>query len=209
MSKTISINPSEHQTKDVHHHLLSAIAPRPIAWASTIDTEGRPNLAPFSFFNVFGSNPPTLIFSPARRVRDNTTKHTLENILEVPEVVVNIANYALINEMYISSLEFEQGVSEFEKAGLTAITSEVVKPPRVGEAPVSFECTVNQVIATGDNGGAGNLIICTVQRIHIKENILDEDGKISIEKFDPIGRMGGKDYCRIIPESIFQIKANK
>lgn len=204
MSKTISINPAEHKTKEVHQHLLSAIAPRPIAWASTIDKEGRTNLAPFSFFNVFGSNPATLIFSPARRVRDNTTKHTLENILEIPEVVVNIANYALVREMRTSSLEFAQGVSEFDEAGLTAVPSEVVKPPRVGEAPVSFECTVNQVIATGENGGAGNLIICTVQRIHLKEDILDEDGKISIEKLDPIGRMGGVHYCRVIPASIFQ-----
>lgn len=192
----ISIDPKDISTGRLHGYLLGAITPRPIAFASTIDKNGNINLSPFSFFNVFSANPPILIFSPARRGRDNTTKHTYENVLKVKEVVINIVNFDMVQQMSLSSTEYPPGVNEFIKAGLTPIASEVVKPPRVAESPVQFECKVNEVVALGKEGGAGNLVICEVVRIHIKEEILDADGIIDQHKIDTVARMGGNWYSR-------------
>ena len=185
--------------------LQGAVAPRPIAFASTIDKEGNVNLSPFSFFNMFSANPPILIFSPSRRVRDNTTKHTLENVLEVPEVVIHIVGFELVEQMSLASTEYPKGVNEFEKAGLTAVTSDLVSPPRVKEAPVAFECKVNEVKSLGDGGGAGNLVICEVIKIHLSERILDSKGVIDPHKLDPVARLGGNWYSKITPDSLFQI----
>lgn len=190
------IDPKSIKTPELHGILLGAIAPRPIAFASTIDKEGNVNLSPFSFFNVFGSNPPTLIFSPARRGRDNTTKHSYKNVKEIAEVVINIANYPMVEQMSLASTEYDKGVNEFVKAGFTEAKSTKVKPPRVAESPVAFECKVKQIIETGEDGGAGNLIICEVIHIHLNEAILDENGKIDPFKLDPIGRLGGNWYSR-------------
>ena len=192
----LSIDPKEIKTGQLHGYLLGAIAPRPIAFASTIDAEGNPNLSPFSFFNIFGSNPPILIFSPARRVRDNTTKHTLENALATKEVVINVVNYDIVQQMSLSSTEYPEGVNEFEKAGFTMLKSDKIKPFRVAESPVQFECKVNDVIFTGDKGGAGNLIVCEVVKIHISENVLDENGNIDQYKIDLVARAGGSYYTR-------------
>jgi flavin reductase (DIM6/NTAB) family NADH-FMN oxidoreductase RutF len=190
------VDPKSIKTAELHGLLLGAIAPRPIAFASTIDKEGNVNLSPFSFFNVFGANPPILIFSPARRGRNNTTKHSYENVKEVAEVVINIANYPMVEQMSLASTEYEKGVNEFIKAGFTQAKSTKVAPPRVAESPVAFECKVNQVIETGEEGGAGNLVICEVIHIHVNEEILDENGKIDPFKLDPIGRLGGNWYSR-------------
>lgn len=185
--------------------LTSAVVPRPIAFASTIDSAGNVNLSPFSFFNAFGSNPPMMIFSSARRGRDNTTKHTYENVLEVPEVVINMVNYDMVQQMSLSSTEYDKGVNEFVKAGLEEVASEKIKPPRVGESPVSFECLVKQVIETGDQGGAGNLILCEVVMVHIKDEILDEEGKIDPFKLDAVARLGNSWYCRASGEALFEV----
>lgn len=189
----------------MHSYLLGAVAPRPIAFASTIDKAGNINLSPFSFFNVFSANPPIMIFSPSRRGKNNTTKHTYENVLEVPEVVINIVNFAIVQQASLSSTEYEKGVNEFIKSGLTPIDSDRVKPPRVVESPVSFECKVKQVIPLGDQGGAGNLVICEVLLMHIKDEILDEDGKIDQSKLDAVARMGGDYYCRAHGDAIFKV----
>ncbi|SDT89722.1 NADH-FMN oxidoreductase RutF, flavin reductase (DIM6/NTAB) family [Polaribacter sp. Hel1_33_78] len=192
----LSINPKEISTGKLHGYLLGAIAPRPIAFASTIDADGNPNLSPFSFFNVFGSNPPVLIFSPARRVRDNTTKHTLENSLATKEVVINVVNYDIVQQMSLSSTEYPEGVNEFEKAGFTMLPSDEIKPFRVAESPVQFECKVKDVIFTGNEGGAGNLIVCEVVKIHISEDVLADDGSIDQHKIDLVARAGGSYYTR-------------
>lgn len=189
----------------MHGYLLGAIAPRPVAFASTIDKQGNVNLSPFSFFNCFGANPPILIFSPARRGRDNTTKHSYENVLEVPEVVINIVNYAMVEQMSLASTEYDKGVNEFIKSGLTAVVSDLVKPPRVGESPASFECKVLEVKATGTEGGAGNLVICEVVKAHISEDILDEKGVIDPFLLDAVARMGGNWYCRAQGDALFEI----
>ena len=191
-----SYNPKELSTGKLHSFLLSAVAPRPIAFASTIDKEGHPNLSPFSFFNVFSANPPIMIFSPARRVRDNSTKHTLENILETKEVVINVVNYDMVHQMSLSSTEYPENINEFEKAGLQMLKSDLVKPFRVAESPIQFECKVNDVIAMGDEGGAGNLVICEVVRMHIDEEVQDENGHIVQEKLDLVARAGGSYYSR-------------
>jgi flavin reductase (DIM6/NTAB) family NADH-FMN oxidoreductase RutF len=200
----LSLDPKELPQPKLHQYLLGAIGPRPIAFASTIDDQGRPNLAPYSFFNVFSSNPPILIFSPARRGRDNTTKHTLENALAHRECVINIVNYEMVEQMSLASTEYPLGVSEFEKTGLTPIASDVVKPFRVKEAPVQFECKINDVVALGTQGGAGNLVICEVVRIHVAESILDEEGRISPIKIDQVARMGGHWYTRA-NKGLFQL----
>ncbi len=192
----LSIDPKEISTGKLHSYLLGAIAPRPIAFASTIDAEGNPNLAPFSFFNVFGSNPPTLIFSPARSVRNNTTKHTLDNAEETKEVVINVVNYAIVQQMSLSSTMYAKGVNEFEKSGLTMLKSDEVKPFRVAESPVQFECKIKDVIYTGNEGGAGNLIVCEVVKIHIADDVLAEDGSIDQHKIDLVARAGGIYYSR-------------
>lgn len=201
----LTLDPTKIPSHQLHQYLLGAVTPRPIAFASTIDKKGNVNLSPFSFFNCFGHNPPILIFSPSRRGRDNTTKDTYENVLEVPEVVINIVNHAMVQQASLASVEYPRGVNEFVKAGLTPVASSVVKPPRVGEAPVSFECKVMQVIPTGDQGGAGNLVVCQVMLMHIKEEVLDEQGKIDPFKLDAVARLGGDWYCRVTPESIFKV----
>ncbi|WP_299259675.1 flavin reductase family protein [uncultured Aquimarina sp.] len=192
----LRIDPLEVSTGKLHGMMLGAIGPRPIAFASTIDKEGKPNLSPFSFFNVFSANPPILIFSPARRVRDNTIKHTLENAIATKEVVINVVNYDIVQQMSLSSTEYPEGINEFDKAGLTMVASEKIKSFRVAEAPVQFECKVNQVVPMGEEGGAGNLIICEVLLMHVKEEVLDNDGKIDQYKIDQVARMGGNWYTR-------------
>lgn len=200
-----TIDPKEVPVPVMHSYLLGAVAPRPIAFASTVDTEGNVNLSPFSFFNCFGANPPILIFSPARRGKDNTTKHTYENVLEVKEVVINIVSYSIVEQMSLASTEYAKGINEFTKSGLTPVDSVMVKPPRVKEAPVAFECKVNQVIPLGTEGGAGNLVICEVLLMHVNEDILDENEKIDPYKLDAVARMGGSYYCRAQGDSIFEI----
>lgn len=201
----VTINPKEIPVGKMHSYLLGAVAPRPIAFASTIDKEGNVNLSPFSFFNCFGANPPILVFSPARRGRDNTTKHSYENVLEVPEVVINIVNYSMVQQASLASTEYPKGVNEFVKAGFTEVASTMVKPPRVGESPVAFECNVLQVIKTGDQGAAGNLVICEVVLMHIKEDVLDAEGKIDPFKLDAVARMGGDWYCRAQGDALFKV----
>ena len=189
----------------MHALLLGSVIPRPIAFASTVDKSGIVNLSPFSYFNCFGANPPLMIFSPARRGRDNTTKHTYENILEVPEVVIHIVSYSMIYQMSLASGEYPKGVNEFVKAGLTEVPSLKVKPPRVKEAPVAFECKVIQVIPTGEKGGAGNLVICEVIMMHVKEDVLDDSGRIDPHKLDAVARLGGDWYCRVHGNNIFKL----
>lgn len=192
----ISIDPKEISPVKLQGYLQSSVGPRPIAFASTIDKNGTPNLSPFSFFNVFSSNPPILIFSPARRVRDNTIKHTLINCEATREVVINVVNYDIVQQMSLSSTEYPDGVNEFLKSGLTMLPSRVVKPYRVAESPVQFECKINDIIALGTEGGAGNLIICEVVQLHISEAILDENGMIDQHKIDLVSRMGANWYSR-------------
>lgn len=192
----LSIEPKEIPTGKLHRYLLGAVAPRPIAFASTVDKNGCPNLSPYSFFNVFSSNPPVMIFSPNRRVRDNTTKHTYENAKKTGEVVINVVNYAIVQQMSLSSTEYPEGVNEFEKAGLTMLASDLVKPFRVAESPVQFECKVRDIIALGNEGGAGNLILCEILKIHIQEGVLDDEGDIDQHKIDLVSRMGGNWYGR-------------
>ncbi|MEZ4799368.1 MAG: flavin reductase family protein [Flavobacteriales bacterium] len=192
----LTLDPKELPVMKLQAYLQGAVAPRPIALASTIDTEGNVNLSPFSFFNLFSSNPPILIFSPARRGRDNTTKHTYENALSVKECVINIVNYDIVQQASLSSVEYPKGVNEFEKAGFTALASESVAPPRVAESPVQFECKIKEVIALGNEGGAGNLVICEVVKMHINENVLGENGLIDPFKIDQVARLGGDWYSR-------------
>ena len=192
----ISIDPKEVAPAKVQAYLQGAVGPRPIALASTIDTDGAPNLSPFSFFNVFSSNPPILVFSPARRVRNNTVKHTLINVQNTKEVVINIVNYDIVQQVSLASTEYADGVNEFIKSGLTPVESDLVKPYRVAESPVQFECKVNDIIALGDGGGAGNLVICEVVKIHVSEAVLDENGAIDQHKIDLVSRMGGNWYSR-------------
>ena len=192
----ISINPQDLTTANLHSYLLSSVAPRPIAFASTIDAEGHPNLSPFSYFNVFSTNLPILIFSPARRVRDNTVKHTLVNAEAVKEVVINVVNYDLVHQMSLTSTEYPEGVNEFEKAGLTMLPSDEVKPFRVAESPVQLECKINDIVYLGKEGGAGNLIVCEVVKIHITEEVINGDGSINQEALDLVARAGGSYYSR-------------
>ncbi|WP_432411955.1 flavin reductase family protein [Rasiella sp. SM2506] len=201
----ISIDPKEISVGTLHGYLLGAVSPRPICFASTVDAEGNVNLSPYSFFNVFSANPPIMIFSPARRVRDNTTKHTLENILETKEVVINIVSHAMVQQMSLSSTEYDKGINEFTKAGFTQMPSSLVKPPRVKEAPVQFECRVNEVIGLGSEGGAGNLVICEVIKVHLHEEILDANGAIDPFKIDTVARMGGNWYSRA-KEGMFEVE---
>ena len=205
MNNIKSIDPAKLETKEIHKILLSSVAPRPIAFASTIDNKGKVNLSPFSYFNVFSSNPPILIFSPSRRVRDNTTKHTLENAKETKEVVINIVNHSIVEQMSKSSREYDKGVNEFIETGLTQVESLKVKPPRVLESPISFECTVDNIVSLGESGGAGQLVIAKVVQIHINKDYLDSQGNIDSEKLDLVARMGGDWYTRVNKESMFKI----
>jgi len=198
------IDPTEVTVPELHGYLVGAVGPRPVAFASTLDADGRPNLAPFSFFNCFGANPPILIFSPARRGRDNTTKNTYHNVKAVPEVVINVVTYDMVMQTSLASTEYPAGVNEFIKAGFTPIASEKVKPFRVKESPVQFECVVKQVIETGTGGGAGNLVVCEIVMVHIDERVLDEKGKIDQRKIDLVGRMGGAFYVRAHGDALFE-----
>ena len=200
-----TINPSELSPMQVQMILQTAVSPRPIALASTIDKNGNVNLSPFSFFNLFSSNPPILIFSPARRVRDNSTKDTLHNVLEVPEVVIGNVNFNMVQQVSLSSTEYETDVDEFIKSGLTKKPSELVKPPLIGESPVNFECKVIEVKPLGNEGGAGNLVICEVLKIHIREEFLNEEGNLDQKKLDLVSRLGGNWYGRTTPETLFEV----
>lgn len=200
----LTLLPEKLETRDLHGYLLGAVGPRPIAFASTVDRDGKPNLAPFSFFNVFSANPPILIFSPARRVRDNTVKHTLENVMETREVVINVVSHAMVQQMSLASTEYDRGVNEFVKAGFTMLPSEVVTPCRVGESPVQFECEVTKIEPLGESGGAGNLIFSKVIRVHISKDVLTETGTLDPVKLDLVARMGGNWYSRAI-EGLFEV----
>jgi len=204
MSHT-SFEPKELNPGKLHAYLLGGVAPRPIAFASTVDSDGRVNLAPFSYFNVFSANPPVLIFSPARRGRDNTTKHTYENVLEVPEVVVNMVDYNTVHACSLASTEYDKGVNEFVKAGLTEQPSDLIKPPRVLEAPVSFECNVLRVDSFGENPGAGQLVVCEILKMHFRNDILDSNGVPDPEKIDLVGRAGGNFYVRASGDALFEV----
>ena len=201
----LTIDPKTLPIQKLHQYLLGAIGPRPIAFASTIDENGNTNLAPFSFFNVFSANPPIMIFSPARSGRTNETKDTYKNVKVNPEVVINVVNYDIVHQMSLASSPYAPGVSEFEKAGFTALKSDLIRPMRVAESPVQFECIVNEVVELGTEGGAGNLIICEVVKIHISESVLDENGMIDQHKIDLVSRMGGNWYCRADENSMFEI----
>ena len=201
----IKINPKDVTVPELQRHLQSAIGPRPIAFASTIDKDGNPNLSPFSFFNVFSANPPILVFSPARSGRTNTTKDTYNNVKEVDEVVINIVNHDIVHQMSLSSSAYPKEVNEFIKAGFTPIESELIRPARVKESPVQMECRVKQVIELGDQGGAGNLIICEVLLMHIDESILDSNGQIDQHKIDLVGRMGANWYVRANNDALFEV----
>jgi flavin reductase (DIM6/NTAB) family NADH-FMN oxidoreductase RutF len=201
----LTLDPKDLPIPKLHGYLLGAVGPRPIAFASTIDENGVNNLSPFSFFNVFSAAPPILIFSPARNGRTNTTKDTYNNVKAIPEVVINIVNNDILHQMSLSSSPYAPGVDEFVKAGLTPLASETIRPMRVQEAPVQFECKVNQVIELGDQGGAGNLVICEVTKIHIHEEILGEDGMIDQHKINLVARMGGNWYCHANEASMFEV----
>lgn len=201
----LSIDPSTLPVPQLHGYLLGAVGPRPIAFASTVDANGNPNLAPFSFFNVFSANPPIMIFSPARSGRTNTTKDTYNNVKVVPEVVINVVTHEMVHQMSLASSPYEAGTDEFIKAGFTKAASETIKPFRVAESPVQFECVVNEVKELGDGGGAGNLVICEVKRIHIREDLIGEDGKIDQTKIDLVARMGGNWYARAHGGALFEV----
>lgn len=205
MSGFSSFDPAALEGRDLHGKLLGGIAPRPIAFASTVDKTGMPNLAPFSYFNVFSANPPILIFSPARRMRGNTTKHTLENVLEVPEVVINLVDFALVHACSLASGDFPAGVSEFEKAGVTPLPSDTVRPFRVAESPVQLECEVLRVDSLGDEGGAGQLVVCRITRMHFRNDVLNATGQPVPELLDLVGRCGGNSYVRASGEALFEV----
>lgn len=202
----LTIHTEELSTQTLQQYLQAAIAPRPICFASTIDLKGNINLSPFSFFNLFSMNPPICIFSPSRRVRDNTTKHTLDNLKEVPECVINIVNYNMVQQMSLASCEYPKEVNEFIKAGFTPVASELVKPPRVAESPIQLECTVQEIISLGEKAGAGNLVLAEIKRIHINEAVLDENKKINPVKLDLVARLGEDWYTRVTEESLFKVE---
>ncbi|MCX8489880.1 MAG: flavin reductase family protein [Cyclobacteriaceae bacterium] len=201
----MTIDPKEIPIPQLQSYLQSSVSPRPIAFVSSIDKESHVNLSPFSFFNMFSMNPPILVFSPSRRVRNNTTKHTLENVKEVPEVVINMVNYQMVQQTSLASCEYPKGVNEFIKAGFTEVKSAIVKPPRVRESHVSFECKVNQVIPLGTEGGAGNLVVCEVLLMHVNDTVLDEQGRIDPNKMDSVARMGNDYYSRANGEAVFTV----
>lgn len=202
----MKIHANKISTAQLHKFILSTVTPRPIGFVSSVSKEGAINLSPFSFFNAFSANPPILIFSPARRIRDNTSKHTLENVKEHPEVTINLVNFPIVEQMSLASTEYDRGINEFVKAGLTPALSDVVKPPFVLEAPAAFECKVREVIELGDQGGAGNLVICEILVIHIKDELLEEDKtEVNPFKLDAVARLGGDWYCRVNGDSLFQI----
>ena len=195
------LKPAERQ-----YYLQHVVAPRPICFASTVDKAGNVNLSPFSFFNLFSSNPPIVVFSPSRKVRDNTVKHTLENVLEVPEVVISIVTYDMVQQVSLASCEFPKGVNEFAKAGFTEMAASLVKPPMVKESLVNMECKVVEVKPLGTEGGAGNLVICEVLRMHIDDSLLDENKKIDQRKIRHVARLGGDWYCVVNEQNLFQVE---
>ncbi len=205
MSDFQSFDPTVLPLPSAHQLLLASIAPRPIAFASTISAEGEVNLSPFSFFNAFSTNPPVMIFSPSRSGRDNTTKDTYDNVHEIPEVVINMVTFQMVEQMSLASNAYPKGVNEFIKAGLTEISSERIRPPRVAESPVAFECTVKDVVPLGSQGGAGNLVICDVLLMHVHREYLDEKGHVDTTKLDLVGRMGGDWYCRASGPALFEV----
>lgn len=200
-----TITPQDISAVQLQQIMQTAVAPRPIALASTVDSDGNPNLSPFSFFNMFSTVPPVLIFSPSRRVRDRTTKHTLENVQQVPEVVIGIVNYAIVQQTSLASTEYEEGVNEFVKAGLTMMDADMIKPKLIAECPVNFECKVLEVKSFGDEGGAGNLVICEVLKIHIREEFLDTNGNLDQKKLDLVARLGGNFYSRNNADNLFEV----
>lgn len=201
----LTVDPKETPIPQLHQYLVGAVAPRPIAFVSTVDETGHPNLAPYSFFNVFSSNPPTLVFSSNRRVKNNTTKDTLSNVQQTREVVINVVTYQIVRQMAVASIQYPKEVSEFEKSGLTPIASDLIRPFRVQESPVQMECKVKDIIPLGTEGGAGHLIICEIVRMHISDAVLDEKGRISPHKIDLMGRLGRAYYVRASGESIHTI----
>ncbi len=201
-----TIIPTETPLAELHQYLLGSVGPRPIAFASTMDEEGRPNLSPFSFFNVFGINPATLVFSPSRRGKDKSTKHTLDNIKVNPEVVINVVTWDIVQQASLSSTEYEQGVNEFIKSGLTMQPSQKVKPFRVKESPVQFECRVREVFETGQGGGAGNLVICEILLIHMSQDIFDDNNLIDPQKLKLVGRMGRDFYSKAFGDAVFEVQ---
>jgi flavin reductase (DIM6/NTAB) family NADH-FMN oxidoreductase RutF len=201
----LTVNPKEIPINKMHGFLLDAVVPRPIALASTIGKDGDVNLSPFSFFNAFSSNPPILVFSPSRRGRDNSSKHTLDNVLEIPEVVIHIVNYNIVHQASLASAEYPRGTNEFIKSNFTEEKSTLIRPPRVKESPIAFECRVAQVIPLGDQGGAGNLVVCEVLLMHVQESVMGENGRIDPWKLDAVARMGQDYYCRAQGEDIFML----
>lgn len=202
--KTTVIDPVAQQA--IFDDLIKyAVAPRPICFASTIDAAGEVNLSPFSYFNFMSQQPPICVFSPLLRMRDGSTKHTLDNIEEVPEVVINIVNYAMVQQQSLASTEYGKGINEFEKSGFTAIASELIKPPRVAESPIQLECKVKEIISLGDGPGGGNMVIAEVVRMHIHKTLLDDDHQITQESLDLVARLGGNWYCRVTKESLFEV----
>lgn len=202
----LTLNTENLSTQQIQQYLQYAIAPRPICFASTIDLEGNVNLSPFSFFNLFSMNPPICIFSPSRRVRDNTTKHTLENIKLVPECVINIVNYDMVQQVSLASCDYPKGTNEFIKSGFTQLASELVGPPRVAESPIQLECIVQEVISLGEKAGAGNLVLAEIKRIHIQDDVLDANGNIDQVKLDLVARLGGDWYARITSDNLFKVE---
>ncbi|MBO6515261.1 MAG: flavin reductase family protein [Bacteroidia bacterium] len=200
-----SILPGDIPVPQLHQYLLGSVSPRPICFASTVDKEGNRNLAPFSFFNVFSANPPVAVFSPARSGRTGETKNTYDNCKEVAEVVINLVSYNMVEQMSLASSPYAKGVDEFVKAGLTPVDSDLVKPARVKESPVQLECKVLEIKELGQNGGAGNLIICEVVKLHIDEEVITENNRIDPFKIDLVARMGGNYYCRANGDAIFEI----
>lgn len=203
MQETKSFEPN---TKEFDNLLKHAIAPRPICFASTMDKEGNVNLSPFSFFNMMGQNPPICVFSPLRKMRDGSTKHTLENVWEHPECVINIVNYDMVQQQSLASVEYEKGVNEFIKAGFTPIASEIVQPPRVAESPFQMECKVREVISISDEPGAANIVIAEVVKMHVQEQYLDENNDVHPQDLDLVARLGGDWYCRVSPETLFEVE---
>ncbi|HFK5570099.1 flavin reductase family protein [Elizabethkingia meningoseptica] len=200
-----TIIPKDIPAQQLQMIMQTAIAPRPIAFASSVDANGNVNLSPFSFFNMFSTKPPIVIFSPSRRVRDNTTKHTLHNVLETPEVVIGIANFPIVQQVSLASTEYEEGVNEFIKSGLTMKPADLVKPPLIAECPVNFECKVNEIKSLGEEGGAGNLVICEIIKIHIREEYLDENGNPDQIKLDLVARLGSNWYSRNTADNLFEV----
>lgn len=200
-----TITPSDISPVQLQTVMQTAISPRPIALASTVDENGNPNLSPFSFFNMFSTVPPILVFSPSRRVRDNTTKHTLENVLKIPQVVIGTVNFPIVQQISLASTEYEEGVNEFIKSGLTMKNADLVKPKLIAESPVNFECKVLEIKTLGSEGGAGNLVICEVIKIHLREDYLDDSGNLDQKKLDMVARLGGNFYSRNNAENIFEV----